>query len=322
MSTIAVIIVNYGTADLAIEAVDSVLSRPAGARPAEIHLVDNASPGDDARRLAAKAAEGAWAGKVEVYPETTNHGFGRGNNIVLERLAARDRPPDYVFLLNPDARLENDAVTVLAEFLDQHPKAAIAGARARNPDSNAPVAAAFRFPSLPGIFGQAVNFGPVTRIFSSRLVALPPDIGTRKVDWVSGAAVMARFGVWRDLGFFDPTYFLYCEEVDLMLRSSRAGWDCWHVDEARIIHAEGASTEVRSTAPKSRRPAYWYDSWRHYFAKNHGRGYAISTAFAWAAGAALGKVFALAMRRNDLAPPGFFGDLVHHVILPLVRNKG
>jgi N-acetylglucosaminyl-diphospho-decaprenol L-rhamnosyltransferase len=42
---IAVIIVNYGTPDLAIEAVESVRARLHGGRRVEVHLVDNASPG-------------------------------------------------------------------------------------------------------------------------------------------------------------------------------------------------------------------------------------------------------------------------------------
>ena len=46
---IAVIVVNYGTADLAIEAVESVLARDHGGRTVRVHLVDNASPGEDAK---------------------------------------------------------------------------------------------------------------------------------------------------------------------------------------------------------------------------------------------------------------------------------
>ena len=45
-----------------------------------------------------------------------------------------------------------------------------------------------------------------------------------------------------------------------MRRMARAGWQAWHVAEARVIHAEGAATQVRSHDERRRRPDYWYDS--------------------------------------------------------------
>ena len=220
----------------------------------------------------------AGRGRVTLHLETVNHGFGRGNNVVLQMLAARDRGPDYVFLLNPDAELANETIAIMASFLDDHPAAAVAGARCRNPDDPKPVAAAFRFPNLIATFSSALCFGPVSRLTSRHDVAMVPDLPTMRVDWVSGAAVMARFDVWRDLGFFDPRFFLYYEEVDLMRRTMQAGWECWHVAEAEVIHIEGATTGVQSMGRRKRRPAYWYQSWQYYFRKSHGRLYALATA--------------------------------------------
>lgn len=103
-----------------------------------------------------------------------------------------------------------------------------------------------------------------------------------------------------------------------MLRTVRAGWECWHVAEARIVHVEGASTDVKwSEVGEKRRPANWYHSWQHYFAKNHGHGhgYALSAAAAaaaaaaaWTAGAAIGHPLARLRRRPAATPRRFFGD--------------
>lgn len=323
MAEIAVIIVNYNAGDLVVAAVQSVLDRAHPGHSVRVHLVDNASPAGDGARLEEVARARGWGGRVTLHLETVNHGFGRGNNRVLEALAAEARPPDYVFLLNPDAQLENEAVAILADFLDARPRAAMAGARARNPDGEGPVTAAFRFPNLPDVLSQAVNFGPVSRLMARHRVALGPDLPTGRVDWVSGAAVMARFGVWRDLGFFDPDYFLYYEEVDLMLRTARAGWECWYVAEARIVHVEGASTEVRSAeAERRRRPAYWYQSWRVYFAKNHGRAYALAAVAAWTGGAAVNHALSRLRGRPPAAPRRFFGDVWAEVWRPLLGLPG
>ena len=71
-SRIAVIIVNYGTAELAIAAVDSVLARDHGGHPVEIHLLDYASPGGDGALLAEVHAAQGWGSRVRLWQETEN----------------------------------------------------------------------------------------------------------------------------------------------------------------------------------------------------------------------------------------------------------
>jgi N-acetylglucosaminyl-diphospho-decaprenol L-rhamnosyltransferase len=323
LADIAVIIVNYGTAELALKAAGSVLDRNHPGHRVELHLVDNASPSGDAALIAKTIAEQGWKERLIFHAEAENHGFGRGNNVVLHELAARDVPPDYVFLLNPDAVLDNEAVAILADFLDTHPEIACAGAEIRKPSSPVPVTAAFRFPSLGSVVSEAVNFGPVSRLLRNSRVALEPTPEAARVDWVAGAAVMARLKVWRDVGFFDPTYFLYYEEVDLMLQVARAGHACWYVPEARIIHHEGAATGVRSgEEARKRRPVYLYESWRHYFSKNHGRAYALTGAVLWLVGGTLGLGIATLRGRKASVPLNYAGDILRHVIGPLLRPGG
>jgi GT2 family glycosyltransferase len=289
MSEISVLIVNYNTAELAIGAVESVLAREHGGRTVDVHLLDNASPEGDSAALRKAAEERGWGARVTLHVETVNHGFGRGNNLLLERLARRKDPPEKVLFLNPDARLKNEAIAILAEFLDGHPEVGLAGARVEKPDGR-PVTAAFRFPSLIGEFSGTLAFGPVAQLCARWQVPLSPGIPSMQADWVSGAAVMARFEALADVGFFDPGYFLYFEEVDLMLQTAHAGWQTWYVAEAEIIHIEGAATSFSSDekAPR-RRPAYWYHSWQHYFCKNHGRAYAMATSAAWVSGVLLNR---------------------------------
>ncbi len=318
MARIAVIIVNYGTAELALEAAGSVLARDHGGHEVALHLVDNASPGGKADRIAAEIAARGWWDRMIFHPEAENHGFGRGNNVVLHQLAAGGDPPDYVFLLNPDAQLENEAIAILADFLEAHPQAASAGAAIRKPDGDGLVTAAFRFPGLASTFVGAATFGPITRALPRAAMALPPDTGTVRVDWVAGAAVMTRFQAWAEQDFFDPAYFLYFEEVDLMLRTARAGWECWYVPDARVLHAEGAATGVKSHVARRRRPAYWYASWRHYFVKNHGRAYALLAAFLWCTGAAINFAVVPVLRRDPIAPLHFYRDFWAMAFRPLL----
>lgn len=318
--SIAVVIVNYGTADLAIAAVESVLSYLNTPHLVEVHLLDNASPNNDAEIFRQTHSERNWGERVILHFETQNHGFGRGNNVVLETLRARQEQPDYVFLLNPDAQLENDVLSTLVARVEADPKIGIAGAGIALPNGQA-VTAAFRFPTPKAEFAHAVNFGPVSRLFAGTEVALPPDHPEGPVDWVAGAAVLIRFSVLLDIGFFNPVYFLYFEEVDLMRRARQAGWEILYVPEARVIHAEGAATDQKSNrAERRRRPEYWYESWRHYYLGNHGRRGAIRAGLAWMAGAALNYPLALLRGQEISAPKYFFPDFWRLVMRPLIAG--
>lgn len=318
--TIAVIIVNYGTAELAIEAVESVLDHASDADGIEVHLVDNASPGADAAKFTEAQADRGWGVRVTLWLETENHGFGRGNNVVLEALAARDTPPGKVLLLNPDARLENDVLAILADALDADGHAVAAGAGIVNGDGTA-ATAAFRFPGFTSEVVKTVGFGPLERLFSHRRVALPPDFSDGRVDWVAGASVMFRFNILQKHGFFDPVFFLYYEEVDLMRRLQANGGHVLFVPEAQVVHHEGAATNVRSSQARRARPPYVYDSWRHYFAKSHGRAYAVATSCAVLVAAVVNAVLSTLRGRPPGTPKHFLRDHWRYVLRPLLTGK-
>jgi GT2 family glycosyltransferase len=314
---VAVIVVNYNTAALTIAAISSVVKWSSDGRVSRVYIVDNASPGDDVDVLTAAISAKGWNGLVELRKSPQNVGFGAGNNLVMADLASGGRHPEYVFLLNPDAELENDAIGILGDFLDTHEAAAAAGAGIVCVDGT-PASAAFRFPGVISSFSSALSFGPVARALRQWEVPLPPSIPTRRVDWVSGAAVMLRLSNVERAGFFDPAYFLYFEEVDLMRQLARQGGEVWHVAEARVVHLEGAATGVRNRPRPSRLPEYWYRSWRHYHVKNHGCPRALMAGMAWYLGAGVNKLISLFRGKEPRAPDRFFGDFWRIVMRPLL----
>lgn len=317
---IAVVVVNYGTPGLALEAVGSVIERDHGGRGVEVHLVDNASPGDDAEILAQAITERGWVDRVQFYPETRNLGFGVGNNVVLDALAGRTNRPDKVFLLNPDARLDNEAIDLLAQALDNAPGAGCVGAGLLDPDGT-PTTAAFRFPGLAGEFAEALSFNPVSQLLDRWRIPLPPEHPSGTVDWVTGAAVMFRFEALLQSGFFDPGFFLYYDEVDLIWRLRQKGWDCHYVSEAKVFHIEGAATDVRGDEiALRRRPAYWYESRRLFTYKSQGRARGILTAAAVNSGAVLNHLHRRIRGRHPTVPAKFIQDYWHNVFRPLLTG--
>ena len=57
-----------------------------------------------------------------------------------------------------------------------------------------------------------------------------------RVDWVTGAVLVARRSAVESVGLMDERYFLYWEDLDWCYRMRRTGWGVFRVPEARAIH--------------------------------------------------------------------------------------
>ncbi len=66
----------------------------------------------------------------------------------------------------------------------------------------------------------------------------------------SGSAALYRRKMLEEIGMFDESFFLYCEDTDLGLRGRRAGWDCIYVAgaivEHRYSHSAGRASPMKA----------------------------------------------------------------------------
>ncbi len=281
---IATIIVNYGAADLIAAHIEAMLAEQAAYPGSMIYIVDNASPADDAQKLARFVRDNKLEDQIRLMPQADNGGFAKGNNIALREIMKAETPPDYVFLLNPDAYPKPGALRVLVDFMTATPRAGIAGARLEGVDGGAQVSA-FRFFTALGEFVNTSQTGIFFNLFRKQIIAPPQRNETYKADWICGAAALIRREVFDEIGLFDEEYFLYYEETDFMLHAKRAGWATWYVHEACAVHLVGQSSGVTNGVTRDHvSPPYWFHSRRHYFRANHGALYAAAADMAWVAG--------------------------------------
>jgi N-acetylglucosaminyl-diphospho-decaprenol L-rhamnosyltransferase len=312
---VAVIIVNYRSADLTLRALEAL---EVEARAPELKLtavvVENAS-GDEAK-LREGIPRFEHFARLVVSP--VNGGFGAGNNLGLRTLLASGAQPRYVHFLNPDTVAREGAVLALVQFLEAHPQAGAAGSQFEEADGT-PWRVAFRFPTPLGELEGGACIGPLSRLLKQHKVALDVGEEPQEVDWLSGASMMFRRAVLDQIGGFDEAYFLYFEETDLCLRAKEAGFQIWYVPASRVMHVRGQSTGVTARTDKPKPlPRYWYESRRRYFAKNHGFAYAAAADVAYLAGNAIGSV------RHAIEglprPPRMLRDFVRESVL-LRRNR-
>lgn len=266
-SPVSVVIVNYRTAALLEDCLRSLVGELASFPLLQVIVVDNDS-GDGSFELLQRVVEReVWGGWVTVVAAGRNGGFSFGNNVGIRLALASDAPPDMVLLLNPDTVVKSGALAALVAFMEERPEVGIAGSALENPEGHQE-SSCHAFPSPLSELDSGLRFGPVSRLLHRYVVSPPLPFDASACDWVSGACMLIRKGVFGSIGLMDDDFFLYFEEVDFCRRAKLAGWGVWFVPQSRVVHLEGAATNIREK--RQRRPKYWYDSRRRFFIKHYG----------------------------------------------------
>ena len=125
----------------------------------------------------------------------------------------------------------------LHEALDARPEAAVAGATLVT-HAGRKEPSAWRFP------------GPLTALLTSlylhrRFVVQSRGTQTRRVDWVQSAAWLVRRDAAEAVGYLDPAFFVFSDEVDFCKRLHDAGWEVLHVPSARAVGHEPPAYDQR-----------------------------------------------------------------------------
>ncbi len=228
----------------------------------DLYLIDNGAPSHASLDQGALAAWPAEFAKPHIKSGHGNVGYGAANNLVLAELDS-----DFHVVMNPDVELEGDALTEVLSAFDAHPEVGLVAPAVFGMDGTRQYLCK-RYPSVWVLILRA--FAPA---FARALFRVPLEryemrdaIGDRFVAGVplaSGCFMAMRTALFRNLGGFDPGYFLYFEDFDLSLRAAREA-DIAYVPAARIIHRGG------DAAAKGARHVLWFARSASRFFSRHG----------------------------------------------------
>ncbi len=255
MPDLSVIIVNWNVRDLLRRCLHSILANLPTCS-LEVIVVDNASTDGSMEMVRTEFPQ------VRLIANPGNRGFTAANNQGLA--VARGR---YVLLLNPDTEVVGDALETMVAFADAHPDVGVVGPQLLNPDGTVQ-SSRRRFPTLATALFESTWLQPCAprRLLVHYYVLDRPDDEVQDVDWVTGAALMARREAVEQVGPLDEGFFMYSEELDWCRRFRAAGWRVVYLPTARVIHYEGKSSEQVLPA----RHIHFQTSKIRYFRKYHG----------------------------------------------------
>jgi N-acetylglucosaminyl-diphospho-decaprenol L-rhamnosyltransferase len=269
-------VVNTNQRELLLRGLDAV-GRERAAVPfaTECLVLDNASTDGSA-----EAARGHPA-VTEVMALQRRQGKGENDSALLQRTKGQ-----YGLLLNEDSELLPGATLALHDALERRPDAAAAGARLLHPDGTQPPSA-WRFPT-PGTALNAALLRHARNVQSTGTT-------TKEVDWAQSSALLVRRDAAAQIGWFDPRFFVYSDEVDFARRLRDAGWAILWVPEAEAVHHE----QLRTGGVPERRIVEFARNRDLYMRTHHGDGAAAQVRWLTAPPYALRAAAALLLPGHD-----------------------
>jgi N-acetylglucosaminyl-diphospho-decaprenol L-rhamnosyltransferase len=251
MAEVSVVVVTYSPGPTLAGFLDSL--EKASSEPVPVVLADNGSTDGSVEA----AAQG---GAVQLVVTGGNLGYGGAANIGVAHTET-----EFVVVANPDLVWSPGSLDALVEAAHRWPDAGSLGPLIQTGSGDI-YPSARALPSLGRGIGHAV-FGwwwpanPWTA--SYRHERGVPTEGA--VGWLSGSCLLLRRKAFDAVTGFDPSYFMYFEDVDLGDRLGRAGWQNVYVPDAHVVHLGGHATERdrdRMTL-EHHRSAYRYLSGRY-----------------------------------------------------------
>lgn len=201
----------------------------------DVVVVDNSDSPDSLAALQDLVGD-----RAEVLSSGGNLGYAGGSNVGIRRCL--ERGSEFVWLLNPDTRVEPETLPRLKDLLVEVPDCGVVGPRIVHP---APPGGSETVWFDGGIVDES-KAGETRHLHQGRVVSQVAPPSTRDVDYVTGASLLTRRVVLETVGLLPESYFLYFEETHWCRDVRRAGWRVMVDQQARMLHHQRSTGAMPS----------------------------------------------------------------------------
>lgn len=227
---VAVVILNWNGEQMLRDFLPSVVAHsvlPESLGEAVVYVADNGSTDHSLRLLADSFPS------VRTIAFSQNYGFADGYNKAFEPLDA-----EYAILLNSDVEVTPGWLHPLVQYMDAHPQVAACQPKLMAYHQKD----AFEYAGAMGGFIDCYGYPYCRgRIFDT----VEKDHGQYDADvpllWATGACLMVRLAVYKEVGGLDGRFFAHMEEIDLCWRLRCRGYEVRSVASSVVYHVGGAT---------------------------------------------------------------------------------
>lgn len=222
---IGVLVINYNTARQTLRCLESI--QQSTALPDWVLVLDNASSADDYQHLL-QGCQAPRGGTLDIYRSENNLGFAQGSNVLID-LLLQQPACKYIMLLNNDAVAQKDMLATLSAALQAAgSEADLAGGRMHK----------LADPAEVDTLGIAM--------YASLMPADRKTLDDTYIGPTGGCCMLTRVLVERlkaVSGYcFDPRFFCYCEDTDMVLRAVLLGYRPIYINQLMALHEGQASS--------------------------------------------------------------------------------
>lgn len=229
---VSVIVVNYKTADLISNLIKSIKEKT-DFLEYEIIVVDNSNSDKEQESLNSLLNDG-----VQVLKPFKNLGFGGANNYGASFSSGK-----YLFFLNPDTLLVNNAIFELFNFLESNNNAGIAGSNLFTSSMGPNHSFFLKEKNIRNEKNECNILHSVLRAINHKRNDFNYSSEPLRIyGYVCGASLMIRKSDFQELGGFDSDIFMYAEESLLCKKMiNDLKLSVYNVPSSKIVHFEGGS---------------------------------------------------------------------------------
>ncbi len=248
---VSIILVSYNTKDLTINCLKSVYEKTKEL-DFEIIVVDNNSQDGSVEMLEEEFPN------IKLIKNKENKGFGSANNIAIKQAEGK-----YIFLLNTDTILDNNAIKIFFDFMEkeENQNAGACGGNLYDENSNR-IHSSGKLPSIKRIAFTSIGLNLIFKNFYKKTFCTDDAKEVNKVTktgFITGADLFLRKSVIDKTGSFDEDFFMYYEDSELQYRIQKSGYLIYIVPNARIYHlTKTPKTSTIDLVKKLRKNEYLY----------------------------------------------------------------
>jgi GT2 family glycosyltransferase len=247
--SLAIIIVNFNSASLLKKNLSFLINNK-NLKRGSIIIVDNGEFYKGKRISLRRALRGLSLEKIKFLINSKNKGFGYACNQGVKQTGEKN-----ILFLNPDCAIKDKDIRRLVKLINSSEKNGIVSPRLFKEDGKE----------------QRWSFAEKSDIWSVFLNRKENKdnqkkfLSNKNVEWTSGACLMIKRTVFKQVGGFDPRFFLYFEDRDLCWRVKKVGYRIIVCAKSKAVHAES-----QSFISWGQRKKYYYESQNYFFKKRYG----------------------------------------------------
>tara|TARA_R110001632_G_scaffold101693_1_gene209575 strand:- start:1956 stop:2735 length:780 start_codon:yes stop_codon:yes gene_type:complete len=182
---------------------------------------------------------------IEYYSSDKNLGFGRGHNLVLEKIKHES---DYHLVLNPDVVFEPEVIDTLVIQLKKDSSLSMIAPKVLFPDGKFQHSCR-RYPKISEMFFRRFS---VIKNLSKSIVnkGIYKDKNLDNpfyAEYLTGCFHLYKTEDFLEIGGFDNRYFLYMEDIDICKKIDAKGTRKMYFPEVEITHVlkQGSSKDYK-----------------------------------------------------------------------------